>query len=591
MALARKAQTVTPAIEKRSAAFGAVRRSVAAAPARALQERLGNRGTQAFIEVRQTLQAPQPQTKLAVSSPGDASEREADRVADQVMRMPEAGVQRMCTECEEETVRAKAEDGMTPSLPSSFEGRFAALPAGGQPLPAAERAFFEPRFGRDFGSVRLHAGPAAGDLARSVHARAFTLGDSIVLGSNQYAPGTGEGRRLMAHELTHVVQQGGSTASDSLRIAPNTPAAMRIQGDWFDDAKAAISDTYHSTATAVVGAYGTVKTAAGEAYDQAASAVGAVRNRVSSGVASAVSTISGAGSAGASYTASIGKTVSADPEKTRAELIGRLNETRRTVRRADPATITADASRIGAINQHVASLNTVLAPAGSALVPAAPAIGPALGEGILFLLEAIAAALGITVGWVIVIIALIVLAIIALILYLFRDARKFPEPGTQTRPRDKTTPKEGPTPKTKPDGRPPPIPPFPEDERRLNTMVSQIQRGRDHLGSASVLAADSSKGVTAREFEQVAMLGALANYRFKRAVRERPFGTERNEKNITFAFALQSKAIRSSIVPGGGVIEGGDINALREEFTDAETRRTIRVDVNNFFGHNLKHNQ
>lgn len=172
---------------------------------------MGNQGAQAFIEVRQTLRATQPQTKLAVSTPGDASEREADRIADQVMRMPEAGVQRMCTECEDEKVRAKAEDGMTPSLPGSFEGRFAALRGDGQPLPPSERAFFEPRFGRDFGSVRLHSGPAAVELARSVHARAFTLGNLIVVGSGQYAPGTSDGRRLMAHELTHVMQQGGGT--------------------------------------------------------------------------------------------------------------------------------------------------------------------------------------------------------------------------------------------------------------------------------------------------------------------------------------------------------------------------------------------
>ena len=210
MALAREAQRATAATKQRSDAT-TVQRSVAAAPSRTLQQRLGNQGTRAFIEVRQTFRATQPQTKLAVSTPGDASEREADRVADQVMRMPEAGVQRMCTECEEEKVRAKAEDGMTPSLSNGFEGRFAALHGGGQPLPASERAFFEPRFDRDFGSVRLHSGPAADELARSVHARAFTLGSSIVLGSGQYAPGTGDGRRLMAHELTHVVQQGGGT--------------------------------------------------------------------------------------------------------------------------------------------------------------------------------------------------------------------------------------------------------------------------------------------------------------------------------------------------------------------------------------------
>ncbi|HEV8579164.1 MAG TPA: DUF4157 domain-containing protein [Thermoanaerobaculia bacterium] len=176
--------------------------------------------------VRQVLHGIKPQPKLTVGAPNDAFEREADHVADQVMRMPEAEiapaaapmqVQRLCSECEEEEMRAKEEPGETPEMPSGFARRFAALHNGGQPLPAAERSFFEPRFGRDFADVRLHSGPAAGELARSVHARAFTLGDSIVLGSGQYAPGTSAGRQLLAHELTHVMQQGGGGGGQVVR--------------------------------------------------------------------------------------------------------------------------------------------------------------------------------------------------------------------------------------------------------------------------------------------------------------------------------------------------------------------------------------
>lgn len=193
----------------------------------------------AHVAVRQILHGPRPQAKLTVGAPNDAFENEADRVADQVMRMPEEEVaataaplqlQRMCAECEEEKkdegvvmrmcadceeeMQAKEEPGETPEVPEGFAGRFAALHGNGQPLPASERNFFEPRFGRDFANVRLHSGPAASELARSVHARAFTLGDSIVLGSGQYAPGSGGGRQLLAHELTHVVQQGGGKPSD-----------------------------------------------------------------------------------------------------------------------------------------------------------------------------------------------------------------------------------------------------------------------------------------------------------------------------------------------------------------------------------------
>jgi hypothetical protein len=175
--------------------------------------------------VRHILHAPRPQAKLTVGAPDDAFEREADHVAEQVMRMPEpevaaAGappqVQRLCAECEEE-MQAKEEPGETPEVPDGFAQRFSALHGTGRPLPTAERAFFEPRFGRDFANVRLHDGPAASELAGSVHARAFTVGDSIVLGAGRYAPGTSDGRQLLAHELTHVVQQGGGGGDQTVR--------------------------------------------------------------------------------------------------------------------------------------------------------------------------------------------------------------------------------------------------------------------------------------------------------------------------------------------------------------------------------------
>lgn len=78
---------------------------------------------------------------------------------------------------------------------------------GGQPLSVSSRAFFEPRFGRDFSRVRVHNDSTAAALARSVNARAFTLGTNIVFNTGSYVPGTAGGRRLLAHELTHVVQQ------------------------------------------------------------------------------------------------------------------------------------------------------------------------------------------------------------------------------------------------------------------------------------------------------------------------------------------------------------------------------------------------
>src|SRR5262249_2574029 len=77
----------------------------------------------------------------------------------------------------------------------------------GQPLDPATRAFMEPRFGYDFSGVRVHTDARAAESARAVSALAYTVGRDVVFGAGQYAPETHEGQRLMAHELTHVVQQ------------------------------------------------------------------------------------------------------------------------------------------------------------------------------------------------------------------------------------------------------------------------------------------------------------------------------------------------------------------------------------------------
>jgi hypothetical protein len=79
----------------------------------------------------------------------------------------------------------------------------------GQPLDAATRAYFEPRFGQDFSKVRVHTGLAAERSARGVNAHAYTVGQNIIFDVPRFAPGTHEGRRLLAHELTHVQQQSG----------------------------------------------------------------------------------------------------------------------------------------------------------------------------------------------------------------------------------------------------------------------------------------------------------------------------------------------------------------------------------------------
>src|SRR5262249_4954205 len=77
----------------------------------------------------------------------------------------------------------------------------------GQSLDAGTRAFFEPRFGHDFSRVRVHTDAKAAESAQAVNAAAYTVGRDVVFGNSQYTPQTGTGQRLLAHELTHVIQQ------------------------------------------------------------------------------------------------------------------------------------------------------------------------------------------------------------------------------------------------------------------------------------------------------------------------------------------------------------------------------------------------
>ena len=98
------------------------------------------------------------------------------------------------------------------------------LTSPGEPLDPAIRAFFEPCFGRDLGNVRVHADARAAESARAINARAYTVGYHVVFGTAEYAPNEESGRRLLAHELTHVVQAVGGEPGDRARIPP--PRAM-----------------------------------------------------------------------------------------------------------------------------------------------------------------------------------------------------------------------------------------------------------------------------------------------------------------------------------------------------------------------------
>ncbi len=95
----------------------------------------------------------------------------------------------------------------------------------GRPLPPKERAFFEERFGHDFSNVKIHSSHRATGMAQEIGAKAFTMGNHLFFGHGQYSPSTQSGRRLLAHELTHVIQQG--------RSIPGVPMIQRTQLEYF----------------------------------------------------------------------------------------------------------------------------------------------------------------------------------------------------------------------------------------------------------------------------------------------------------------------------------------------------------------------
>jgi len=252
---------------KRSASHPGSRvTSSAAQPILRLQRAVGNRA------ISRVLQSRTIQPKLTVRHPDDEYEREADRVADQVMRMPQPTVSvaaqsaslksqsvcaecdnnlqpkpsmtlprapiqisRMCPECEmadhrdgglhlqtkidekkeaeeedaEPAIYAKLAAGDPPDVPDSLESALSSNHHDGSPLPEPLRDFFEPRFGADLGAVRLHQNARSAEMAEQLNASAFTVGQDVFFGAGQYAPATDHGQRLIAHEVMHTLQQSG----------------------------------------------------------------------------------------------------------------------------------------------------------------------------------------------------------------------------------------------------------------------------------------------------------------------------------------------------------------------------------------------
>ncbi|HTN06764.1 eCIS core domain-containing protein [Agriterribacter sp.] len=184
--------------------------------------------------VLQTKPAP-PAGQLTIGQPNDTYEKEADAMADKIMHgtgtksektvqaKPLAAsisplLQTKCAHCEEEEkLQRKERNGNEATAGSSLENYVDGL-SGGRSLPNEVRRFYEPHFGCDFSNVKVHTDTVAAKSAQSINALAYTSGNNIVFNSGQYSPATDSGKRLLGHELTHVVQQGKGIAPKIQRM-------------------------------------------------------------------------------------------------------------------------------------------------------------------------------------------------------------------------------------------------------------------------------------------------------------------------------------------------------------------------------------
>ena len=176
-----------------------------------LQQTVGNR------QVQRLLRSGVIQAKLKVNEPGDSYEQEADRISGHVLATPARSGVDGARQIRRDVGQSSGEAG---TAPGSVQD---ALVGPGDPLEPELCREMEHRFGHDFSQVRVHLGATAEQSVRDVNARAYTVGNKMVFGAGEFNPGTREGRRLLAHELTHVVQQSNAQAH-----------VIRRQGD-FDD--------------------------------------------------------------------------------------------------------------------------------------------------------------------------------------------------------------------------------------------------------------------------------------------------------------------------------------------------------------------
>lgn len=227
-----------------------------------------------FFEPATARTAPVVQMKMTVNKPGDKFEQEADRMAYQIMRMPAPQQEKLQRQPEEklqkkenpligkapladdklqkkenpligkassaedklqkapqkeEKIQRKSSDG-TPGVSAGTQSAIQNSTTGGQPLSGDVRSYMEPRFGADFSNVRIHSDSEAGSLSNQLSARAFTRQNHIFFSRDQYQPGTGEGKQLLAHELTHTIQQGHAVQRSPQVSTTATPPTIQRLG-------------------------------------------------------------------------------------------------------------------------------------------------------------------------------------------------------------------------------------------------------------------------------------------------------------------------------------------------------------------------
>ncbi|SHJ78927.1 eCIS core domain-containing protein [Pseudozobellia thermophila] len=189
----------------------------------------------AFATALRENRQPFVQAKLTIGRPNDKYEQEADAVADQVIKMPSndrSGIQRKCAECEEEELQMKPlgrtispivqkQSSSTASVaPPNISQSLSKSKGSGRPLPQSTQNVMGRGIGADFSQVKVHTDDNAVQMNRQLNAKAFTNGSDIYFNQGQYNPQSSQGKHLLAHELTHVVQQR------------NTIQLYRNSGSW-----------------------------------------------------------------------------------------------------------------------------------------------------------------------------------------------------------------------------------------------------------------------------------------------------------------------------------------------------------------------